>query len=92
MLQARSIAWCSADVDEEAEPSVEQTARDFVYLRLRRSAYDPRSLDAWAARLLPFLERGTDVYLYFKHEDDPCGVEYARFLLRRLMVVESEPS
>lgn len=89
-LEARSIAWCAVDADG-GRPVVEQTARDFVYLRLRKSAYDSDSLAAWAERLRPILDRGADVYLYFKHEDDPGGVEYARFLLRRLMVVESKP-
>jgi hypothetical protein len=31
-------------------------------------------------------DRGVDVYVYFKHEDDPAGIEYARILLRRFVV------
>jgi uncharacterized protein YecE (DUF72 family) len=84
-LAARSIAWCTVDA-EGSEPSVEQTASHFVYLRLRKPVYDEASLAAWAARLDPILERGADVYVYFKHEDDPGGIEYARGLLRRLVV------
>lgn len=84
-LAARSIAWCTADVEGGA-PRVEQTARDFVYLRLRKPVYDEASLASWADRLDPLLDRGLDVYLYFKHEDDPAGIEYARILLRRLVV------
>ena len=37
-------------------------------------------------KLKPILDRGVDVYVYFKHEDDPAGIEYARILLRRLVV------
>ena len=82
-LSARNVAWCTVDGDD-LEPSVEQTARDFVYLRLRRSAYDEPLLDAWTAELRPRIEAGADVYLYFKHEDDPGGVRYARHLIDRL--------
>jgi len=82
-LAARNVAWCDVDGDDR-EPGVEQTARDFLYLRLRRSAYDEPLLEAWAAALAPHLAAGTDVYLYFKHEDDPSGVRYARRLLESL--------
>jgi uncharacterized protein YecE (DUF72 family) len=84
-LAARSIAWCTVDA-EDSHPRVEQTAQAFVYLRLRKPVYDEASLSAWAACLDPILDRGADVYVYFKHEDDPAGVEYARGLLRRLVV------
>src|SRR3972149_2822601 len=43
----------------------------FLYVRLRRDDYAPAELDAWAARLEPFLSAGTDVYAFFKH--DPGG-------------------
>jgi uncharacterized protein YecE (DUF72 family) len=84
-LSSRSIAWCTVDA-EDSEPRVEQTARGFIYLRLRKPVYDDASLASWAARLEPILESGADVYVYFKHEDDPAGVAYARDLLRRLVV------
>jgi uncharacterized protein YecE (DUF72 family) len=84
-LAARSIAWCTVDEEGKA-PCVEQTARDFVYLRLRKPVYDQASLAAWADRLDPILDRGVDVYVYFKHEDDPAGIDYVRSLLRRLVV------
>jgi uncharacterized protein YecE (DUF72 family) len=84
-LAARSISWCTVDT-EDSHPRVEQTAQGFVYLRLRKPVYDESTLTAWAACLDPILDRGADVYVYFKHEDDPAGVEYARSLLRRLVV------
>jgi uncharacterized protein YecE (DUF72 family) len=79
-LAARGVAWCTVDGDE-AEPAIETTTPEFVYLRLRRAAYDDRSLAAWAERLRPLLARGADAYVYFKHEDDPSGVRYAARLL-----------
>ena len=82
-LTARAVAWCSVDADDR-EPAVERTTPSFAYLRLRRSEYDDRLLDAWIAVLRPVLDAGSDVYLYFKHEDDPGGVRYAERLLASL--------
>src|SRR2546430_1610062 len=53
-LAEKNVAWCEVDGDDR-EPAVEQTARDFLYLRLRRSAYDEGLLDRWAAELRPKL-------------------------------------
>jgi uncharacterized protein YecE (DUF72 family) len=79
-LTARSIAWCSVD-GEAADAAAEQTARDFVYLRLRKPEYDGAALAGWTQKLREVLQRGADVYVYFKHEDDPSGVQYARTLI-----------
>ena len=40
----------------------------FLYLRLRRHDYDAAALDAWAARIEPFLAAGDDVYVFFRHD------------------------
>jgi uncharacterized protein YecE (DUF72 family) len=53
----------------------------FRYLRMREPPYDDASLAAWADRLAPLAEAGTDVYCYFKHEDEPTGPAYAERLL-----------
>ncbi len=53
----------------------------FRYLRLREPPYEERDLAAWARRLRPLLARGIDVYVYFKHEDEPSGPRYAERLL-----------
>lgn len=79
-LTDHRVAWCSVDAAGE-EPDLEQTASDFVYLRLRRTAYDDGALGRWRRRVRAVLARGADVYAYFKHEDDPSGVRYAARLL-----------
>jgi uncharacterized protein YecE (DUF72 family) len=81
-LVARSIAWCCVDADG-VEANVEETAAKFVYVRLRKPAYDGEALARWRKRLAVVLERGADAYVYFKHEDDPSGVRYAAELLKR---------
>jgi uncharacterized protein YecE (DUF72 family) len=53
------------------EPPMIRRTGTFLYLRLRRHDYDAPALDAWAARIEPFLTAGDDVYVFFRH--DPVG-------------------
>ena len=55
---------------DEGEPVIRRTG-SFLYLRLRRHDYTPAELDAWTARIEPFLSAGDDVYAFFRH--DPAG-------------------
>jgi len=57
-------------------------AARFRYLRLREPPYTHADLAAWADRLEPLLAEGVDVYVYFKHEDEPRAPAYAEGLLR----------
>ena len=74
-LAARNVAWCVAETEEEE--GVVRTAKDFVYLRLRRGTYEEANVEAWAKEIRALLDGGVDAYVYFKHEDDPAGVRYA---------------
>jgi uncharacterized protein YecE (DUF72 family) len=53
----------------------------FRYLRLREPPYDDASLASWAERVARLAESGTDVFCYFKHEDEPTAPRYAARLL-----------
>jgi uncharacterized protein YecE (DUF72 family) len=53
----------------------------FRYLRFRDPPYDERALKAIAGRVRERLERGEDVYCYFRHEDEPTAPRYAERLL-----------
>jgi uncharacterized protein YecE (DUF72 family) len=53
----------------------------FRYLRLREPPYDEAALADWAARIRPIVAGGADVFVYFKHEDEPTAPQYARRLL-----------
>ncbi len=55
-----------AGADREA-PIVRRTG-SFLYLRLRLHEYNAAALDAWAARIEPFLAAGDDVYAFFRHD------------------------
>jgi uncharacterized protein YecE (DUF72 family) len=60
----------AGDADDRQPPFIRRTG-SFLYLRLRRHDYDDDALDAWAARIEPFLASGDDVYVFFRH--DPVG-------------------
>jgi uncharacterized protein YecE (DUF72 family) len=69
VLRAAGAALCATDVDGLPPPDLRVTAPR-LYVRLRRAAYDPAGLDAWAARFVPFLEAGLDVYAFLRHDED----------------------
>lgn len=72
-----------AGMDGDAPPIVRRTG-SFLYLRLRRHDYDGTELDAWAARIRPFLDAGDDVYAFFRHDPVGRAGELAQALLSRI--------
>ena len=79
-LAAAGTALCTTDLPEDPEaPTIRRTG-PFLYLRLRRHDYSPAELDAWAARLEPFLAAGDDAFVFFRHDEVGRGPELARAL------------
>ncbi|MHB8460099.1 MAG: DUF72 domain-containing protein [Candidatus Limnocylindrales bacterium] len=66
-LASIGAAWCSTDRDGEEPPAI-RALGDWLYVRLRRMSYSPDELAGWAARLVPFLENGRAVYVFFRHD------------------------
>jgi uncharacterized protein YecE (DUF72 family) len=56
----------------------------FRYVRLREPPYDDRAMRSWADRLRSVLADGVDVYVFFKHEEEPSAPQYAERLLELL--------
>ncbi len=72
VLRAHDAALCLAESDELTTPEV-HTARSFTSFRLRRTgAYTPDEIDGFVERFRK-LSKERDVYVYFKHEDEPTG-------------------
>jgi uncharacterized protein YecE (DUF72 family) len=65
-LRDFGAALCIAESEKLATP-IEQTAA-FVYVRLRKPAYDDAALAVWAARIAELASAGNEVYVYLKHE------------------------
>jgi uncharacterized protein YecE (DUF72 family) len=68
----------------DAEPPFVRKTGPFLYLRLRRHDYSAAELDAWAARIEPFLAAGDDVYVFFRHDAVGRAGELALELMRRM--------
>jgi uncharacterized protein YecE (DUF72 family) len=80
----RHPSWNGAEevlIDAGAVRVNGQADAQWRYLRLREPPYDEEALDALAARVRSSVERGADVYCYFKHEDEPTAPRYAERLL-----------
>jgi uncharacterized protein YecE (DUF72 family) len=61
-----------------------EASAPFRYLRLREPPYDEAALSGWAAQLGPLLNAGVEVYVFFKHEEEPSAPRYAERLLQLL--------
>jgi uncharacterized protein YecE (DUF72 family) len=81
-LKARNLALCVAD-NENSHTPVEVTAT-YGYFRLRDEGYAPDDLVRWAQTIRDKTSSCTDVYVYFKHEDEGKGPQFARLLLDAL--------
>ena len=83
-LRDAGAVLCSTDLDDhEAPPDIRRTGH-FLYLRLRRTAYDEAALDAWARRLVPFLDDGLDAYVLFRHDEDGTSAIHAEGFAARV--------
>ena len=93
-MRAAGAVLCTTDVPPEgdegaagdanqSEPPFIRRTGSFLYLRLRRHDYDARALDAWAARIEPFLANGDDVFVFFRHDPVGYAAELAVEFMRR---------
>ena len=80
-LRARRAALCVAESERLEVPEV--ITAGFVYYRLRKPSYSNRDLAAIARRARQLLAKGKDLYLIFKHEDEPHGPLWAESVLNR---------
>jgi uncharacterized protein YecE (DUF72 family) len=72
ILRQNNAAVCIAESDDLTTPEV-HTATTHTSFRLRRTAgYSPAELVAFARRFTALAQQ-RDVYIYFKHEDEPTG-------------------
>jgi uncharacterized protein YecE (DUF72 family) len=89
LLRAKDIGLVVADTAGKWPLLFDVTA-DFVYVRLHGdtelyvSGYDDEALDAWAARVCGWAERGLDVYVYFDNDARGHAPHDAVALLDRL--------
>ena len=88
-LRARRLALCVADSERLTTP-VEMTA-DYGYFRLRDEGYQPGDIIRWAETIATRTAVCREVFVYFKHEDQGRGPEFARMLIEALTASASPP-
>jgi uncharacterized protein YecE (DUF72 family) len=86
-LRARNLALCIADSEKRSTPVL--ATADYAYLRLRDEGYTAEHIVEWARQVSELAGRCTDVYVYFKHEEQGKGPEFARLLLDALSQARS---
>ena len=82
-LKQRNLALCIADSETRSTP-VELTA-DYAYFRLRDEGYTPADITSVGEdHPRKGLMRCKEVFVYFKHEEEGKGPEFAKLLLDAL--------
>ena len=81
-LEASDIALCVTDSEKGTTPIVATASHG--YFRLRDEGYEEADIERWADVLLEQGSAWKDVFVYFKHEEEGKGAEFARSLARTL--------
>jgi uncharacterized protein YecE (DUF72 family) len=81
-LRKRNLALCIADSEKMSTPLV--VTADYGYMRLRDEGYQPEDIRVWGTRIVEAAIAWTDAFIYFKHEEQGKGPEFARLLTNAL--------
>lgn len=76
LLRSKNAALCIADFGDKTTPLV-ATAKH-GYFRLRDEGYQPEDIARWAEKILEQRESWDEVFVYFKHEDEGKGPDFAK--------------
>jgi uncharacterized protein YecE (DUF72 family) len=77
-LRERNAALCTADTEEGGAAAAVTPTADWGYLRLRRPDYGEEQLRGWADRI--HAQPWQDAFVFFKHEDEAKGPDFAQRL------------
>jgi len=81
-LRAKNLALCIADTADATTPLV--STADYGYFRLRDEGYQEPDIRGWAETIGQRAGDWKDVFVYFKHEQEGKGAEFAQSLARML--------
>ncbi len=79
VLRRYNVSLCVAESETLEVPEV--ITADFVYFRLRKPEYGPDDIARFTERSRQLLATGRDLYLIFKHEENPMGALEAEQVL-----------
>jgi uncharacterized protein YecE (DUF72 family) len=80
-LRARNFALCIADSEKMSTPVV--STADYSYFRLRDEGYQAADVARWGGIISGMAGIG-NAFVYFKHEEQGKGPEFARMLMHAL--------
>jgi uncharacterized protein YecE (DUF72 family) len=89
-LAARNLALCIADSEKMSTPV--RITSDYAYFRLRDEGYTPDDIGRWADTIARATAGCRDVFVYFKHEDEGKGPEFAKLLMDHLVGAADGPA
>ena len=78
-LKARNIALCVADSEARQTPAI--ATADYAYLRLRDEGYGDADIAKWAEAAKQLDATCSDVFVYFKHEDEGKGAAFGQQMM-----------
>ena len=81
-LRAANVALCITDSEKATTPLV--ATADYGYFRLRDEGYQEADIARWGDSITELGRDLADVYVYFKHEQEGKGPEFAKTLIRSL--------
>ena len=87
LLEQRGAALCIADMGDKTTPMV-VTAKH-AYFRLRDEGYQQGDLARWAKSVRDHEKDWDQVFVYFKHEEEGKGPEFAAEFVAQLQALEA---
>jgi len=81
-LKAKNLALCIADTADATTPLV--PTADYGYFRLRDEGYQESDIGEWAETITQHARDWKDVFVYFKHEQEGKGAEFAQLLAKMI--------
>ena len=88
LLKQQNATLCVAESDDLVTPDI-QTASYRCYRLRRDGGYSPSKLNTFATRFTKLSKEG-EVYVYFKHEDEPTGALNALAMLHRAAELDTK--
>ncbi len=82
LLRASNAALCVTDGEKVETPLI--ATADYAYFRLRDEGYGPGEIAGWARKIDDLAKDATDTFVYFKHEQEGKGAEFAKILIENL--------
>lgn len=81
-LKARNLALCIADSETRQTPAI--ATADYAYLRLRDEGYGDADIARWTETAKQLDATCSDVFVYFKHEDEGKGAAFGQQMINLL--------